>query len=220
MVNWLHSRFYDPARGWDPIPAQYAEEYSCNARPDPQVVSRFADAVGELRGRRVADIGSGPGHYSLEFARRGAEVTCVDISRNYLAMIEASMQREGLKAHYALGYMDRINRITAGNFDALFSNVAWNYCMNDWSFARSLLRAVRPGGVIMIRETNESYVPPTRAYRRAVYWLNGHFGWKIGHPLPPRGRIAAAFERAGPCDVTVDYSEPTVDIVIVRRAGR
>lgn len=220
MVNWLHSRFYDPARGWDPISVQYAQEYGRIAAVDPLVVSRFADAVGDLRGQRVADVGSGPGHYSLEFARRGAELTCVDISRNYLSMIEARMRQEGFSAHCALGYMDSINRITGGNFDALFSNVAWNYCMNDWSFARHLLRAMRPGGVIMIRETNETYLLRTGAYSKAVYWLNDAVGWKIGHPHPPRGRIAAAFRRAGQCDVTVDYSEPTVDIVTVRRAGR
>jgi 2-polyprenyl-3-methyl-5-hydroxy-6-metoxy-1,4-benzoquinol methylase len=220
VVNWLHSLFYDPARGWDPISVQYAQEYGRIAAVDPQIVSRFVDTVGELRGKRVADVGSGPGHYSLEFARRGAEVTCVDISRNYLAMIEARMSHEGLSAHYALGYMDSINRITSGNFDALFSNVAWNYCMNDWSFARNLLQAMRPGGVIMIRETNEAYVPRTGGYSRAVYWLNDTIGWKIGHPRPPHGRIAEAFRRAGPCEVSVDYSEPTVDIVTVRSASR
>jgi 2-polyprenyl-3-methyl-5-hydroxy-6-metoxy-1,4-benzoquinol methylase len=220
VVNWLHSRFRDPARGWDPIPEQYAEEYGRNAVPDPRIVSWFADTVGELRGRKVADVGSGPGHYSLEFARRGAAVTCVDISRNYLSMIETRMQREGLSARYALGYMDSINRITDGNFDALFSNVAWNYCMNDWSFARQLLRAVRPGGVIAIRETNETYLPRQDSFRKAVYWLNDSLGWKIGHPLPPRGRIADAFRRAGPCDVSVDYSDTTVDLVTVRRANR
>jgi 2-polyprenyl-3-methyl-5-hydroxy-6-metoxy-1,4-benzoquinol methylase len=219
VVNWLHSRFYDPARGWDPISTQYAQEYGRIAAVDPHIVRAFAAAVGDLRGKRVADVGSGPGHYSLEFARRGAAVTCVDISRNYLAMIEERMRQEGLSAHYALGYMDSINRITAGNFDALFSNVAWNYCMNDWSFARRLLQAMRPGGVIVIRETNETYVPRTGLYTRAVYWLNDTIGWKIGHPRPPRGRIAEAFRRAGQCEVTVDYSEPTVDIVTVRRAG-
>jgi len=214
----MHSRFYDPANGWDPISLQYAQEYCRIAAIDPQIVRKFIDAVGELRGKRIADVGSGPGHYSLEFARRGAEVTCVDISRNYLSMIEARMRQEGLSARYALGYMDSINRITAGNFDALFSNVAWNYCMNDWSFARQLLRAMRPGGVIMIRDTNETYVPHTSVYSKAVYWLNAAAGWKIGHPPTPRGRIAAAFRRAGNCEVTVDYSDPTVDIVTVRRA--
>ncbi|HKS58451.1 MAG TPA: class I SAM-dependent methyltransferase [Steroidobacteraceae bacterium] len=220
MVNWLHSRFYDPARGWDPVPAQHAQEYSRATGLDLQLVDRFAAAVGGLQGKRVADVGSGPGQYSLEFARRGAQVTCVDISRNYLSMIAERMRQEGLSAHYALGYMDDINRTTAGNFDALFSNVAWNYCMNDWSFARQLLRATRPGGVIVIRETNQAYVPRTTLYSKAVYWLNQNVGWKIGHPRPPRGRIEAAFRRAGPCEVTVDYGDPLVDIVTVRRADR
>jgi 2-polyprenyl-3-methyl-5-hydroxy-6-metoxy-1,4-benzoquinol methylase len=217
VVNWLHSRFHDPNNGWDPITPQYAEGYGHGAVADRSLVERFAQVVGGLAGKSVADVGSGPGHYSMEFARRGAVVTCVDVSRTYLAMVEEKMRAQGLTARCALGYMDSINRITAGNFDAIFSNVAWNYCMNDWAFARQLLRAVRPGGAILIRETTDTYFPISGLYSHAMYWLNGAVGWKIGHPHPPRGRIAAAFARLGGCEIVTDYSEQSVDIVAVKR---
>lgn len=217
MVNWLHSRFHDPSKGWDPITAEYAERYSRNVTADRSLVARFTAAAGGLQGKSVADLGSGPGHYSMEFARLGAAVTCVDVSRTYLAMADKRIRAEGLTPRCALGYMDSINEITSGGFDAIFSNISWNYCMNDWSFARGLLRAVRLGGTILVRETTDTYFPKSGLYSHVVYWLNGALGWKIGHPHPPRGRIAAAFERAGGCDVSVDYSEESVDVVTVRR---
>ena len=77
MFNRIHSYFHDPARGWDPITAEYAATYRNIASVDMGVVDSFERAVGGLRGRKVADVGSGPGHYALEFARRGAIVTCV-----------------------------------------------------------------------------------------------------------------------------------------------
>lgn len=217
MVNWLHSKFHDPNNGWDPITPQYAENYGRDATADRSLVERFVQVVGGLPGKTVADMGSGPGHYSMEFARRGAAVTCVDVSRTYLAMTEQKMRAEGLTPRCALGYMDSINEITPGNFDAIFSNVSWNYCMNDWAFARQLLRAVRPGGAIVIRETTDTYFPKEGLYSRSLYWLNGTLGWKIGHPHPPRGRIAAAFARVGGCEIVTDYSEQAVDIVAVKR---
>jgi 2-polyprenyl-3-methyl-5-hydroxy-6-metoxy-1,4-benzoquinol methylase len=217
VVNWLHSKLHDPHRGWDPITQQYAESYGHGATADHSLVERLVRVVGGLAGKTVADLGSGPGHYSMEFARRGAVVTCVDVSRTYLAIAEKKMRAAGLTPSCALGYMDSINEITAGNFDAIFSNVSWNYCMNDWTFARVLLRAVRPGGSILIRETTDTYFPKAGLYSHATYWLNGALGWKVGHPHPPHGRIAAAFARAGGCEIVTDYSERAVDIVAVKR---
>jgi 2-polyprenyl-3-methyl-5-hydroxy-6-metoxy-1,4-benzoquinol methylase len=215
VVNWLHSLLHDPLRGWDPIARDYAGEYERQARINPELVRRFTEANHGLEGKRIADVGSGPGHYACEFAKQGAAVTCVDVSATYLDLAERRIRETGTVATFALGYMDSINAITPGEFDGVFSNVAWYYCMNDWSFARELLRATRPGGVIMIRQTNEmgdSHPPPKR---KLVYWLNAATGIKVGHPYPPRGRIAAAFERAGARTVFVDYSDQNVDVVTV-----
>ncbi len=40
--------------------------------------------LGDLRGKSLIDIGCGPGAYSVEFAKRGADVLGVDISRKML----------------------------------------------------------------------------------------------------------------------------------------
>jgi 2-polyprenyl-3-methyl-5-hydroxy-6-metoxy-1,4-benzoquinol methylase len=219
VVNWLHSLFHDPHRGWDPIARDYAEEYERQVRVDPDLVRRFASANDGLKGRRIADVGSGPGHYACEFAKHGAAVTCIDVSASYLALADRRITNAGVVATFALGYMDSINDITPGGFDGIFSSVSWYYCMNDWSFASQLLRATRPGGVIMIRQTNETWDSNPSPIRKFVYWLNATSGIKIGHPAPPRGRIAAALERAGARTVLVDYTDPKVDVVTAIKAG-
>lgn len=217
MFNTIHSLLHDPARGWDPISAEYAASYRNVAHVDMSVVELFERAVGGLRGCRMIDVGSGPGHYAHEFARRGADVTCLDISANYLHMAEGRLQQDGLSAKFISGYIDHINRLTPGSFDAVFSNVAWCYCMNDFSFARELLRAVKPGGVVFTRQTNETWDKNPTFNRRIAYLLNRIVGLKIGHTHPPVGRIARAFERLGNCKIR---SEPVVDaaeVVIVTR---
>ena len=218
MFNRLHALLHDPTRGWDPITAEYAASYQRIAQVDARVVECFEAALGGLRGRSVADVGSGPGHYALEFARRGAEVTCLDISANYLRMAEQSISAAGLRANYVTGYIDDINQVTGGSFDAVFSNVAWCYCMNDFTFARELLRAVKPGGVVFTRQTNETWDATPSFTRRAAYLSNRVLGIKIGHTHPPPGRIADAFCKLEGCTVT---SEPVIDsaeTVIARRA--
>lgn len=217
MFNWIHSLFHDPRQGWDPITAEYAESYRKVASVDPLVVESFERAIGGLKGRSVIDVGSGPGHYSLEFARRGADITCLDISANYLRMAERLLASEGFGGRFVVGYIDHVRRLTGGGFDAIFSNVAWCYCMNDFSFARELLRSVKPGGVVFTRQTNESWDKSPTLRRRLAYLSNRVLGVKIGHTHPPAGRIARAFERLKDCSVR---SEPVVDsaeIVIAMR---
>jgi 2-polyprenyl-3-methyl-5-hydroxy-6-metoxy-1,4-benzoquinol methylase len=184
---------------------------------DNPALDAFEKAVGNFAGLKIADVGSGPGHYALEFARRGAMVTCVDISAQYLKIAKLRIDAEGLEASYALGYIDNIGEITGGGFDAVFSNVAWCYCMNDYTFARKLLAATRSGGTIFIRQVNEDFQSNLGLFRKLTYFSNRVFGVKVGHTFPPRGRIAAAFNRAGGCEVVCFTDEMHTDVVIVTK---
>ncbi len=217
MFNRIHSLFHDPARGWDPITPEYAATYRNVASIDMSVVDSFERAIGGLRGKSVADVGSGPGHYALEFARRGANVTCLDISANYLRMAESLLASEGLKGKFVTGYIDHINRHTGGGFDAVFSNVAWCYCMNDFDFARELLRAVKPSGVVFTRQTNETWDQTPSLKRRFAYFTNRALGMKIGHTHPPVGRIANAFKKLHDCTVRTEPVVHAAEIVIATR---
>jgi 2-polyprenyl-3-methyl-5-hydroxy-6-metoxy-1,4-benzoquinol methylase len=217
VFNRIHSLFHDPARGWDPISPEYAASYRKVASVDLAVVDSFERAVGGLRGKTVADVGSGPGHYALEFARRGAQVTCLDISATYLRMAEGLLATEGFTGKFVAGYIDHINRLTAGSFDAVFSNVAWCYCMNDYDFARELLRAVKPGGVVYTRQTNETWDKTPSMKRRMAYLSNRVLGMKIGHTHPPIGRIAHAFRRLPGCQVRTEPVVEAAETVIATR---
>jgi SAM-dependent methyltransferase len=217
VINWLHSVLHNPRRGWDPISVAYATEYGESLHADQLQVERFEGALGGFAGKRIVDLGSGPGQYAVEFARRGAEVTCIDVSATYLAMAEKRVREAGFKARFIPGYMDNLEKFTHNGFDAAFSNVTWCYCMNDLAFARRVYRAVKPGGLVYVQANIDSY-EPTRSYqRRLLYWLNKTLCWKIGHPHPPRGRIAWAFSRLGAVEVAIDYRNPVIDLVLMRK---
>lgn len=218
MINRAHRWSHNPRRGWDPIPAEYAEQYAREvARVDPDTLTRVETALGEFGGRRVADVGSGPGQYGIAFAERGALVTCVDVSRRYLEIARNGFDRAGLSGEFVLAYMEDIGKIAPETFDFVFNNVCWYYCAQDYEFARSLLCATKAGGLLFIRVANaESHKNP-QIIRRLQYWLYRKIGWKIGHLLPPRGRVEQAFRRTRSCNVIVDYSDPDVDVVIIRK---
>jgi hypothetical protein len=123
----------------------------------------------------------------------------------------------GLEARFLPGYMDEIVTLTSGGFDAAFSNVTWCYSMNDMTFASCIFRAIRPGGLVFVQANIDTFEPVRSTKRRLVYWLNKKLYWKIGHPHPPRGRIAHAFRRLGAIEVELDYRDPVIDLVLMRK---
>jgi tRNA (mo5U34)-methyltransferase len=63
----------------------------------------------DLRGRRALDIGCNAGFYTFELARRGAEVTAVDVDEHYL--------RQARWAAGELGLADRIVLVQLGVYE-------------------------------------------------------------------------------------------------------
>jgi SAM-dependent methyltransferase len=217
MINWLHSLVHDPRKGWDPIPLAYARDYADGQVADPEVVKQFAAQLGGFNGKEVVDLGSGPGHYALEFVRLGARVTCVDVSKVYLEMARSRIEDAGFRAQYVAGYMDWIDRLLGREVDAIFTNVSWRYCFDDFSFARHLLRALRVRGILFVRESNEGATVNGGGHPPLTCWLNRSVGLKLGHPRPPRGRIEKALRKAGGTIVEVLCTDGVVETVIATK---
>lgn len=217
MINWLHSLVHDPRRGWDPIPFAYARDYANCQVADPEVVKQFAAQLDGFVGKEIVDLGSGPGHYALEFLRRGAHVTCIDVSQVYLELARNRIEEAGFQAQYVAGYMDWIDRLLGREVDAIFTNVSWRYCFNDFSFARRLLAALRAQGILFVRESNEGATVDGGGHPPLIYWLNRNVGLKLGHPRPPLGRIEEALRNAGGTIIAALCTDGVVETVIATK---
>ena len=67
-------------------------------------------------GAAVLDLCCGPGRHSLEFARRGFQVTGVDRTARYLDTARAAATREGLTVEFVQEDMRHFHRPEAGSF--------------------------------------------------------------------------------------------------------
>jgi 2-polyprenyl-3-methyl-5-hydroxy-6-metoxy-1,4-benzoquinol methylase len=188
LVNRLHALLFRPENGWDPVPTAHVEAYAAHEwdHLNEELVSDIEKWTDGLAGKRVLDLGAGPGHYSAAFARRGAIVTWHDVSRGYLNLASARAKAEGLKISYSLGYLESASRFTSDPFDLVFNRGCWNYSMADAGFARLLYRLTRLGGHGFVDTPifagSESFL-----IRRAQRWLYDSRVVKIGHPFPRRG---------------------------------
>jgi 2-polyprenyl-3-methyl-5-hydroxy-6-metoxy-1,4-benzoquinol methylase len=218
-VNYLHSLFHRVESGWDPISREYAQEYAdfTASQRDVSLVESLELKLGGLRNRRVLDLGGGPGQYSVLFAQRGADVTWHDISRTYRDITEARANALGVQLRYSLGYLENAARLSSEPFDLVFCRVCWSYGRSDRRFARLVYSLVKPGGVGYIECNTPEFSKPS-GVRRLQYWLNEFTGWKIGHPMPPRGRIAKLIQGYPISSLSLNYSSPLLDVVEFWRA--
>ena len=224
MINWLFSQAQRPERGWDPVPAEHARHYSRSEWQgvNEPLLAQLDDWVGGLAGKRVLDLGGGPGQYSIAFARRGAQVTWFDVSRNYQALAQAKAA-ELLVAdavQFRLGYLDDAPTLLGETYDLVFNRICWYYGRGDRSFADVVYRLVRPGGCGYIDTTNSLFnADQLSASARMRTWLNAACSIKIGHPYPPRGRIARLLLGHPVERLLVDYSTAASDRVLFKKPG-
>jgi SAM-dependent methyltransferase len=222
MINWLFSRIQRPERGWDPVPAAHAQHYGGGEWEslNEVVLDQLEDWVGGLAGKRVLDLGGGPGQYTAAFALRGAQVTWFDVSRNYQAMAQAKAAelRVADRVDFCLGYMDDAPRLLAEPFDLVFNRICWNYGRSDRGFADVMYRLVRPGGIGYIDTTNAFFnAERLSAPARLRTWLNAACSIKIGHPYPPRGRVANLLLGQPVARLLVDYTSAVSDRVLFEK---
>lgn len=215
MINSLHARLHRPEKGWDPVPATYAAEYSraeWEKGADEALLDELDRWAGGLAGKRVLDLGGGPGHYSVAFAKRKAIVTWHDVSRNYLEIAKRKAAEEGVEVKFSIGYLEEAK----GTFDVVFNRICWYYCMNDRSFARIVFQLLAPGGVGYVDTPNSS---DSKMFSRLRTSLNDRLGLKIGHPFPRHGRIARLFMEQDVETIVTDYSRPSHDRIFFVKRG-
>jgi SAM-dependent methyltransferase len=221
MINRLHSLLNRPENGWDPIPEAWATTYGNRVKDVPEtkiLIDHLDEWLGGIKGKRVLDLGAGPGQCALEFARRGAQVTWHDVSRRYMEMARGRAQALGVELSLSLGYLEDSRRLASEPFDLVFCRGCWAYCLDDRKFATLIYDLVKPGGHGYVSSNTDRYAkaPGVRRIATALYETTGV---KIGHPYPPHGKLAQLFSRFELSQLVVDYAPAVNDIVFFRKEG-
>lgn len=117
------------------IMSKYAKKYDewfgtpFGAYADRLEKSLIFRYLGDVRGKRILDLGCGTGNYAIELARRGAIVTGIDASTDMLGTAKEKARAAGLQIDFLAGKAEDMP-LKTGSFDALVSVTACEFFGN------------------------------------------------------------------------------------------
>jgi len=144
----------DNATAWD----RYASTYQAGARLPTDVVHFGPDLpdeaslrlLGDLKGRRVLDLGCGGGQAAIACAKQGASVIGVDFSVEQLAIARRLCEQEGVKVELRHGDLADLAFLNSDSVDLVLSASALDYVEDIGRVFRQCHRVLKVGAPLVL----------------------------------------------------------------------
>ena len=169
---------------------------------------------------RVLEFGPGWGNTTIALAQMGHIVTAIDISQQFVDLIQARASRAHAPVRTIVGDFSAI-RDLEGDFDAVLFFESFHHCTRHLELLASLDRIVAPGGRVLFAAEpieEEYYVPWGLRLDGESLWAIRRNGWfELGFR---RSYFLEALRRSGwSAHWAARPQLPSGDIVVARRLG-
>ena len=113
---------------------------------DDSVLVSLLDLLGPLDGLRVLDVACGHGRLTRELARRGGDVSGIDISGNLIAKAREIEQNERLGIRYVHADVTSSELLRGGTYDSVTCSFGLSDIDDLAGAISAISTALRPGG--------------------------------------------------------------------------
>lgn len=194
-----------------------AGDFGQVAKYSAQGAEEFVDRLNIQAGLRVLDVACGTGNLAIPAARKGGEVTGIDIAPNLLEQARARAQEKGLKANFDEGDAEKLP-YADGRFDLVMSMFGAMFAPRPELVAAELARVCRRGGTMAMANwtprgfigktfaLTSRYIPPPDGVPPPVQW---------GDETVVRQRLGASMSKieTTPRMLQIEYPFPPREVV-------
>jgi SAM-dependent methyltransferase len=138
--------------------------------------------LGEARGQRVLDAGSGTGYFSRLLVRQGARVVAVENARRFHEIALSYQAREPLDIEFHCASISSMPFLNDAGFDAVVANYVLMDVRDYKSAIAEIARVLKPGGRFVCAISHGSldvrwYVPASDSPRQEdrAAWLDDDY---------------------------------------------
>jgi 2-polyprenyl-3-methyl-5-hydroxy-6-metoxy-1,4-benzoquinol methylase len=159
MTHWTESLFVDGADAYLPALKAAGER----AEAEAEVVANLFGEQGVPANGRVLDVACGLGRHSVPLARRGYDVTGVDISPTFVGRARERAEEAGADASFVVGDMRdlRSSLRPDAEFDAfmqMFTSNGYYGRSGDLRLYLDLHAMAAPNAVLLVTTTNRDWL--------------------------------------------------------------
>lgn len=117
---------------------------------------KYISSRSELPNARVLDVGCGGGILSESLARKGAQVTAIDVAPRVLEVANLHLLESGLEVDYRLATIEQIAREEPGSFDLVTCLEMLEHVPDPSSVMRAIASVLKPGGHVFLSTLNRT----------------------------------------------------------------
>jgi len=153
-------------RSWDAIAEDWVAHADENDYRNTLLLPLTLELLGDVRGRRILDMGCGEGGYTRELAARGARVVGVDGSPRLVAVANERAARAGQDIEYVCANASSLGPILSDSFDIVLAAMVLMDVEDYRGAVEQAWRVLAPGGTLLMSITHPCFSAPTSQWIR------------------------------------------------------
>jgi ubiquinone/menaquinone biosynthesis C-methylase UbiE len=147
-------------RSWDGAAEDWVAHADASDYQNLFLMPKMLEMIGEVRSRKVLDLGCGEGSYSRELARRDAEVTGIDGSAKLIEVARERAHAEKLRVEYVCVNASAMGEVAAASFDLVMAAMSLMNVEDYAGAVRECHRVLKSGGELAMSITHPCFSAP------------------------------------------------------------
>lgn len=130
--------------------------------------------LGNVRGKKILEIGCGGAQCSVSFTKQGAICTGIDITQAQLDYAKKLAEKENVKVNLVKGDIQTLKEIKSSSYDIVFSAFALMYIPDLTKCFKEVRRVLKKDGLFVFSLGHPFYILDTKTKKlKRSYFKNG-----------------------------------------------